>query len=144
MHFTNTVVIDRPPAEVFAYLADPENIPAWNYAIAESHAVDPGPIHVGTVIRQRRTLPRPADEELVVAEFDPDRLLTLRGDLGPLHGTISYQLEPVGSGTRLINEADMAARGPLAIVAGLAAGRVGSAVAANLDALKRILEAQPG
>ncbi len=28
--FRNTVTVDRPIAEVFAYLADLRNIPSWN------------------------------------------------------------------------------------------------------------------
>jgi uncharacterized protein YndB with AHSA1/START domain len=34
--FANTIAINRAPAEVFAYLAAFENIPRWNYAIAET------------------------------------------------------------------------------------------------------------
>ena len=32
MKFTNTVTINRQPAEVFAFLAHFENVPLWNYA----------------------------------------------------------------------------------------------------------------
>ena len=34
--FQNTVTIARPADEVFAFLADFGNIPAWNYAIART------------------------------------------------------------------------------------------------------------
>ena len=34
--FENTVTIQRPAEEVFAFLADFENIPKWNYAIEET------------------------------------------------------------------------------------------------------------
>jgi hypothetical protein len=40
--FENTVTIRRPIAAVFAFLADFENIPAWNYAIVETRKVSPG------------------------------------------------------------------------------------------------------
>ena len=46
--FENTVTIRRPIAAVFAFLADFENIPAWNYAIVETRKVSPGPVGVGT------------------------------------------------------------------------------------------------
>jgi hypothetical protein len=36
MHFINTVEIERPIEEVFAYLAHFENVPRWNYAIQET------------------------------------------------------------------------------------------------------------
>jgi uncharacterized membrane protein len=49
--FENTVTIRRPIAAVFAFLADFENIPAWNYAIVETRKVSPGPVaaNLGTL-----------------------------------------------------------------------------------------------
>jgi uncharacterized protein YndB with AHSA1/START domain len=37
MRFSNTITIDRPASAVFAYLAELENLPRWNYAISETH-----------------------------------------------------------------------------------------------------------
>jgi uncharacterized membrane protein len=34
--FENIVKIRRPVEDVFAFLADFENVPAWNYAIVET------------------------------------------------------------------------------------------------------------
>jgi hypothetical protein len=45
--FENTVTIRRPVADVFAFLADFENVPAWNYAIVETRKVAPGPVGWG-------------------------------------------------------------------------------------------------
>jgi len=42
--FENTVTIQRPAEEVFAFLADFENIPKWNYAIDETHKTSAGPV----------------------------------------------------------------------------------------------------
>ena len=41
--FENTVTIQRPAGEVFAFLADFENIPKWNYAIEDTTKFPPGP-----------------------------------------------------------------------------------------------------
>ena len=35
LEFENTVYIDRPVDEVFAFLSDFENIPKWNYYVLE-------------------------------------------------------------------------------------------------------------
>lgn len=140
MRFSNTIEIQRPPDEVFDYLATPENIPHWNYAISTSERSPAGPIRVGTRIRQRRTIPRPGEEQLAVTELVPGDRLVLVGDLGPFHGTISYTLEPTPQGTRLVNVAELEASGPLRLAAPLVAGRVRAAVADNLAKLKGILE----
>ena len=55
--FENTVTIQRPADEVFAFLADFENIPRWNYAIEETKKASAGPVGVGTRYRQTRTVP---------------------------------------------------------------------------------------
>jgi uncharacterized membrane protein len=45
--FQNTVTIARPAQEVFAFLADFGNIPAWNYAIMRTVQTSPGPAGAG-------------------------------------------------------------------------------------------------
>jgi uncharacterized membrane protein len=35
LEFENTILIDRPTDEVFAFLSDFENIPKWNYYVLE-------------------------------------------------------------------------------------------------------------
>jgi uncharacterized protein YndB with AHSA1/START domain len=136
------VTIRRPPSEVFAFLADPANIPKWNYAISSTRQVTPGPFGVGTRLQQTRSLPRPAVEELEVTEYVPERRMVLRGDVGPLTGTLVYLVEQVPEGTRLTNAADLSGRGSLQLLAPLATGRVREAVAANLEKLRQLLESQ--
>jgi uncharacterized protein YndB with AHSA1/START domain len=55
--FENTVTIRRPIEDVFAFLADFENIPKWNYAIVETHKVSEGVVGVGTIYQQVRSVP---------------------------------------------------------------------------------------
>jgi carbon monoxide dehydrogenase subunit G len=140
MRFSNTVTIRRPAHDVFAFVSDLENVPTWNYAIAETRKTSEGPVRVGSTYRQVRTLPTRGEEILEVTELDPDRRFAVRGDLGPLSGTLTYELEEVGGATRLINTADLEARGVVRLAAPLAAGRVRDAVAQNLGKLKEILE----
>jgi uncharacterized protein YndB with AHSA1/START domain len=140
MRFTNTVRIDRSPEEVFAYLAQFENIPRWNYAIAETQQLGSGPVGVGSRYRQVRTLPRRAEEFFEIVAFEPARSLTIRGDIGPFFGDIDYTLEDSDGATLLTNTCELRGRGALGVLTPLATGQVRSAVAANLDVLRRLLE----
>jgi uncharacterized protein YndB with AHSA1/START domain len=140
MQFTNTIRIERPAAEVFAYLADLENLPQWNYAIGETRKTSDGPVGVGSRYLQVRTIPDHSEEALEVTGFEPDRRLTIRGDLGPFHGDVSYKLDPAQGGTILTNTMDLKASGAVRGIAPLASIRVKAAVATNLNALKRLLE----
>jgi len=140
MRFTNTVSIERPVHEVFAYVSDLRNVPAWNDAIAETRQVNDGPVHVGTTYRQLRTVPSRSEEMLEVTALEPDRRFAVRGDLGPFTGTLTYELEEVGGVTRLTNTADLEAHGVLRLAGAVATGRVREAVGANLGKLKELLE----
>jgi carbon monoxide dehydrogenase subunit G len=137
--FENTVIIQRPVEEVFAFLADFENLPKWNDAIVETTKVSPGPVGVGTTYHQTRSTPTRSQERFQVTAFQPPRRLEVQGQIGPFRARIGYLLEPSGSGTRLRNPVDLGSLGPLTVVAPLATSRVKHAVAANLDTLKQLL-----
>jgi Polyketide cyclase / dehydrase and lipid transport len=92
--FVNTVTIMRPAGEVFAYLADTENIPRWNYAIERTRKITPGPAGVGTVYRQTRTIPSRSQEDFEIVVFQPPGQLALDGTFGPFKARTSYLLEP--------------------------------------------------
>jgi uncharacterized protein YndB with AHSA1/START domain len=140
MDFTNTVTIDRPAHDVFRFVANLENVPKWNYAIVETRKTSDGPVGIGTTYRQIRSLPTRSEETLQVTELEPDRRFAVQGDLGPFVGTLTYEFEDVNGRTRLTNRADLEGRGLMKLAAPIASGRVREAVAANLGALKQLLE----
>lgn len=81
MRFSNTIAIRRQRDVVFDYLATFENVPRWNYAIAETRRTSPGPVGVGSTYWQRRTVPSPSEETFEVVEFEPPQRLAIRGDI---------------------------------------------------------------
>ncbi len=141
MKFTNAVTIERPARTVFAYLAQFEKVPEWNYAISRTWKVSDGPVGTGSQYRQRRTLPQPAEEAFEVTAFSPDTELAISGTLGPFAAHPTYLLVPDDGSTALTNDVELTPSGLLRVAAPLAAGRIKNAVAANLRVLKQILEA---
>jgi uncharacterized protein YndB with AHSA1/START domain len=105
--FENTVTIQRPAGEVFAFLADFENIPRWNYAIEETSKASAGPTGVGTRYRQTRSIPGRSVEDFEVTVFEPARRLAIQGQIGPFQATISYQLEAAAGVTKLVNNVEL-------------------------------------
>jgi uncharacterized protein YndB with AHSA1/START domain len=138
--FENTVTIRRPTAEVFAFLADFENIPKWNYAIVETHKTSQGPIGVGTIYQQVRSVPSRSEERFELTAYDPPRRLAIRGQLGPFPSRLSYALDAIPEGTRVTNSVELDLRGPGRLLGRVAVPRVRDAVAANLRKLKELLE----
>jgi len=139
--FQNTVTIARPTEEVFAFLADFSNIPAWNYAIARTVQTSPGPATVGATYRQTRTIPRHTEEAFEVTEFTSPSRLAIQGQIGPFNASSSYLLEPTAGGTRLTNDVELEPSSVLLRPFGpLAIPRVKAAIARNLGTLKQLLE----
>jgi len=143
MRFSNAITIGRSRHDVFEFVSDLENVPKWNYAIVETRKTSDGPVGLGTTYRQIRALPSRSEETLRVTEFEQDRHLAVEGGLGPLEGTLTYDFEDAGGGTRLTNSAELDARGIMKLAAPIASGRVREAVAQNLGTLKRLLEDGP-
>lgn len=140
MKFTNTITINRPPAEVFAFLADLENLPRWNYAIRETRKISPGPTGIGSMYTQTRSLPTPSVETLEITDSEPDKTLSIRGGFGPLSGRSTYRLDAIGIATQLTNYMEFSETGAPPIVALFVTAQVKAAVAANLGVLKTIVE----
>jgi Polyketide cyclase / dehydrase and lipid transport len=143
--FQNTVTIRRAIEDVFGFLADFENIPRWNCAILQTTKTSPGPVGVGTRYSQVRSLPSRREEGFEVTVFEPTSRLEVHGEVGPFTATISYLLAPLRDGTCLTNTVELQpASGALRLLAPLAASRVKTAVAANLDTLRQLLETEVG
>ena len=142
MEFTNSITLCRPRDEVFAYLSEFENLPTWNYAISRTSRVGTGPVGVGARYLQTRTLPKPAEEAFEVVAFAPPEQLAIRGVLGPFRADSSYLLESDRDATVLTNSMVLEATGVMRVAASLAGSRVRTAVAANLQVLKELLERQ--
>lgn len=140
MKFTNSITIHRRPSAVFAFLSDFENVPRWNYAISATRKITGGPTDVGARYLQTRTVPTRETETFEVTEFETDQRLSIRGTFGPFPAEITYILEPGVDGTRLTNVVELQPPGALRLVAPLVTARVKSAVAANLNQLKQILD----
>jgi uncharacterized protein YndB with AHSA1/START domain len=140
MKFANTVTIARPPEDVFAFLADLENLPRWNYAIQQTRKVTPGPLAVGTRYHQVRTVPTRQEESLEVVDLEHGRRLILEGTLSMLPARLEYDLVPQGGGTVVTNTVELDVPPPLVLVSLVATRRIKPAVAENLAVLKTILE----
>ena len=76
MDLVNRFSVDRPAADVFAYLAAFGRTPEWNRAVHWSRQVTAGPVRQGTVFEETRNTARGVHGETFnVVEFDANRRL---------------------------------------------------------------------
>ena len=75
LEFENTIRVDRPIAEVFAFLADLENIPKWNYYVLEVKKLSDGPIGIGTIYHQVR---KTDEQDFRITELEQDHKVAVK------------------------------------------------------------------
>ena len=136
MHFTNTLIIDRPVTDTFAFVSDFENMPKWNYFVEETSSESPPGRGAGTIYRQRR---RTDEQRFVVTDFEPDQLVAVR-TLPPARDLqMRFTFRRHGGGTRLTDDWTLETGLPRWLER-ISTSRVSSAVRDNLAKLKELLE----
>ncbi|MFB9834884.1 SRPBCC family protein [Actinoallomurus acaciae] len=139
MSFHISLDIDRPPAAVFAFIADFRTMPRWYEAVSQVTALPPG-----TRFRMVRSLPGgPAHNDVEITTHIPGEQVTFTSASGPTPFRYHYRIEPNADGTRLTLEAEISGAGlpgPAAHLGGLAERLFRQGMKKNLHTLKQILE----
>ena len=105
IRFEFSLDIERPPAEVFAYVTDPDRLPEWQSSAVEARWE--GEKATGARVHEvRKFLGRRIDSELEVIEYEPGRRFGLKTISGPVPVTVHQTFEPRDGGTRLMFTAE--------------------------------------
>jgi uncharacterized protein YndB with AHSA1/START domain len=138
------VDIGRPPAEVFAFVAEPRNMSLWYEAVDEVTKTTDTPSGSGARYRVTRSLPGGhAHNDVEITEHQLDQVVTIESRSGPTPFRYRYTLEPKGSATRLTLDGRISTAGhsgPMARLDGIATRLFERGMQQNLHQLKRILE----
>lgn len=128
-----TIEIARTPEDVFAYLTDVSNLPAWQSGMRSAE------LQEGRIVETRSFLGRELQTTLEIVEQEEPRLFTLRALDSPVPFTVRHELEPAGDGgTQLTVTADGEVPG---FASGLVAQRAKRQFRKDFTRLKEILEA---
>ncbi|WP_149182173.1 SRPBCC family protein [Streptomyces sp. TRM49041] len=96
-----SVVIDRRPEEVYAYVSDPTHLPEWQESAVEAHQVGDTPLGVGSRVEVTRQVgKRVIPMTMEVTEFDPPRSWRMHGVEGPVRPDLRGTVESIDDGTR--------------------------------------------
>ena len=129
--------IGTPPAELFAYLAELDNLDEWMAGIVEAEVTSPGELGAGSTARVVRALgSQRVEAPLTVAEYDPPRHLVITSEVAGVNVAASLDLEPAGDATNL--RFGMEIRGSMLtrFMEPMIAGAAGGEIDATLERLR--------
>jgi uncharacterized protein YndB with AHSA1/START domain len=144
MRSEESVEIDRPLEEVFAYVANPENLPEWTNLVLEVRKDAEGRLQEGdrfSVVA--KFLGRRFETPFEVRAHEPPRQHADRSTGGPFEQEFIYTFEQTeGGGTRLTHVAETEPGGFFKLVGPLLERAGTRQFRADLQSLKDLLEAQ--
>jgi uncharacterized membrane protein len=135
----NTVIVQRPIGDVFAFLADGENNRRWRPAVVDIARVSGD--GVGTRYRQGVKGPfgRRVDADYEITALEPDRRIEFRTVTGPVRPEGSFELGEAEGGTRVTFRLSYEPGGIGRLMSPMVAASMRSEVG-NLENLRTVLE----
>lgn len=138
------VTIQRPVGDVFAVLADVENVPRWSRSTIEETMLTPGPMRVGSRRRAviRSFAGRTTTNEAEMIGFEPNRKMIVDVADARIPVRIVIDFLPADQGTRLVWTAEFSPVGWLRPAGPLMAAFYKSVFQKDLDNLKTLMESR--
>ncbi len=134
-------LIDKPIKDVFAFVADPNNMTRWNSAVVSLEQVTPGDVGVGTKFKTvGEMMGRRMEGEMQVIAYEPDTKCGFQVNAGPMQVNLTITFKTVGTGTKIRLNAQGNPAGVFKLAEGVMAGRVKTMMEENLARLKSQLK----
>jgi uncharacterized protein YndB with AHSA1/START domain len=103
-----SIVVSRPPQEVFDFLSKFENLAVYDPFVTASRQVDNGPVGLGTRGRgTSRYMGQQSDWTVEYTEFEPPRRMVSRSVEGKRDVTVTFEFQPVDGGTRVTEQIEV-------------------------------------
>jgi uncharacterized protein YndB with AHSA1/START domain len=97
-----TAHIAATPAEVYAFLAEPANLPRWQAGMVSAERTSPPPTVVGSTARVvLELMGQQVTAEITVREAEPERRLALAASMSGMGVVATLDLAPSDGGTEI-------------------------------------------
>jgi uncharacterized membrane protein len=138
---SNEILIERPPDDVFAFLADPENDPQWRAGVLDLTRVSGE--GVGACYAQGVKGPggRRIAADIKITELTPGETIAFQTVAGPVRPRGRYRLAVADGGTRVRFELEADVRGFKRLMAPIVQKTMNEEVG-QLTRLKNVIEAR--
>lgn len=97
-----TAQIAAPPGEVYAFLAEPANLPRWQAGIVSAERISPPPTVVGSTAQVvLELMGQQVTAEITVREAEPDKRLALAASVSGMGIVATLDLTAQDGGTEI-------------------------------------------
>lgn len=136
----SSVVINKPVADVYAYVTNGENTTKWQGGV-ESVINEGAPNTVGSKYTEvRKFLGQEMKTTLEIAEVAPNAKWVSKVVKGPVPYTVTVTFEESGGGTKMTTRVEGEPTGFFKIAEGMVAGQLEKSLGEDGERLKKILE----
>jgi uncharacterized protein YndB with AHSA1/START domain len=145
--FHLTVRINRPATEVYAFVAEPRNMPRWYEAVDRVTELTPASASEPATYRITRSLPGGQVDNIVGVESTKDLAVSYESRDGSTPFRYRSTIDSDGTGTTVTLDADISSAGlpePLAGLDALATRAFKRGMQHNLEHLKHLVESREG
>ena len=132
-------VIGAPPAEVFAYLSDLENLSEWQMGVKSARRTSEGEMGIGgTALVVRELMGQTIEAPLTITEYDPPRRLGIGSEVSGVkaHGILDLAPTEDGSATDLAFAMEIRGSMLTSFMEPMIAGAAGGDIDASLKRLQ--------
>ncbi|MGB3910899.1 MAG: SRPBCC family protein [Pseudolysinimonas sp.] len=138
---SDSATILRPRAEVYAFVADLDNLPRWQSEVVSTHVATQGPVRVGMRFTEDVRIGRETVEaHCEITELAEGTLLGFTASSPALDYSGKLDFTDADGGTRVDITATFALKGARRLLEPAFGGEVRRGVGYELDTLKRLLE----
>lgn len=137
--------IGAPREEVFAYLADLENLAEWQTGVVSAERTSEGEMGVGATARVvRQMMGQRMEAPLTVTEYEPPGRMVIGGEVSGVKALAELDLDPADDGTTDLHFAmEIRGSGLTSFMEPMIAGAAGGDIDASLERVKRHFTASP-
>ena len=137
------VVVARPPAEVFGFVADARNRPLWDDGVESEELTSPEPIAVGSTLRTRmRSMGRELEFLWRIVEHDPPNRVRVESTSGPFPTMLVWEVAEHPEGSRASFAITGSPGGAMRLLQPLIARSTAKNLERTFPRLKEVLESR--
>jgi carbon monoxide dehydrogenase subunit G len=140
MRIEHAVTVPRPADAVFPWLFDEDKVPRWTSGLETYEKLDPGPLAVGSRIRQALLVSgRRLEFELHVVRLEPPRTAESTFEMQGFKATQTWTLASADGGTRVTQVIDAKPSFSARLLQPIIEPRLQAKVERDLGALRELL-----